>query len=146
MKLGLAVPHYDTSFESRPLSWESVARVARRAENLGFSSLWVSDHFFLDWSKYGGPSTTQGSFECWTLMSALASLTERVRIGSLVMCNDFRNPALVAKMAASLDLLSGGRVDVGLGAGWYDAEYRAAGIAFDPAKRRIDRLGKALEI
>lgn len=146
MKLGLALPHYDTSLAGLPLSWDAIARVARNAEAAGFDSLWVSDHFFLDWSKYGGPDTVQGSLECWTTMSALASLTQRIRIGSLVMCNDFRNPALLAKMAASVDLLSEGRVDIGLGAGWYSAEYRAAGIDFDPASTRIDRLGEAVEI
>lgn len=146
MKLGLALPHYDTSLAGLPLSWEATARVARKAEAAGFDSLWVSDHFFLDWGKYGGPDTPQGSLECWTLMSALAAITERVRIGSLVMCNDFRNPALLAKMAATVDLLSDGRVDVGLGAGWYEAEYRAAGIPFDKASARIDRLGEAVEI
>lgn len=146
MKLGLGLPHYDTSLAGQPVSWEGVARVARKAEASGFDSLWVSDHFFLDWSKYGGPGSLQGSLECWTTMSALASLTERVRIGSLVMCNDFRNPGLVAKMAASLDLLSNGRVDVGLGAGWYESEYVASGISFDSAGQRIDRLGEAVEI
>ena len=128
------------------MSWEAVARVARKAEACGFDSVWVSDHFFLDWSKYGGPSTIQGSLECWTTMAALAALTEKVRIGSLVLCNDFRNPALLAKMAASLDLLSEGRLDLGLGAGWYEPEYRAAGYEFDDAKTRIARLGEATEI
>ena len=146
MKLGLALPHYDTSYAGQPLAWEAVARVARKAEAAGFDSLWVSDHFFLDWSKYGGPNDTQGSLECWTTMSALAALTERVRIGSLVMCNDFRNPALLAKMAASMDVLSRGRVDIGLGAGWYEPEYTAAGIGFDSPRTRIDRLGETVEI
>lgn len=146
MRLGLALPHYDTSFGGAPASWDGVARCARAAEEAGFHSLWVSDHLFLDWSKYGGPATAQGSLECWTTMSALAAMTSRVRIGSLTSCNDFRNPALLAKMAASLDLLSGGRLDVGMGAGWYDPEYVAAGIDFDRAGIRIDRLGEAVEI
>jgi len=146
VKLGLALPHYDTSLGGLPLSWDAISRVARNAETAGFDSIWVSDHFFLDWSKYGGPDTIQGSFECWTLMSALASITKRIRIGSLVMCNDFRNPGLLAKMAATVDLLSDGRVDVGLGAGWYEPEYRAAGITFDRASARIERLGEAVEI
>ena len=146
MKLGLALPHYDTSLAGLPASWEGIARIARKAEASGFDSIWVSDHYFLDWSKYGGPDEIQGSFECWTLLSALASLTTEVRVGSLVMCNDFRNPALLAKMVASLDFLSRGRVDVGLGAGWYEPEYRAAGVDFDSPKTRIDRLGEAVEI
>jgi F420-dependent oxidoreductase-like protein len=146
MRLGLALPHYDTSLAGQPVSWDGVARVALKAEASGFDSIWVSDHFFLDWSKYGGPSTIQGSLECWTTMAALASLTKKVRIGSLVLCNDFRNPALLAKMAASLDLLSDGRLDLGLGAGWYEPEYRAAGYELDSAKTRIARLSEATEI
>ena len=146
MRFGLALPHYDTSFEGRPATWDGIKRSAQTAEASGFHSVWVSDHFFLDWSKYGGRSDARGSFECWTTLSALAGVTERVRLGSLTLCNDFRNPALFAKMAATLDLLSGGRVDIGLGAGWYEPEYEAAGIAFDRPGIRIERLGEAVEI
>ena len=146
MRLGLALPHYDTSFAGRPVEWSSVARLAQLAERSGFSSVWVSDHLFLDWGKYGGPSTAQGALECWTTLSALAAVTERVRLGSLTLCNDLRNPALVAKMAATLDRLSGGRLDLGMGAGWYEPEFRAAGIPFDPPGTRIRRLGEAAEI
>ena len=146
MRFGLALPHYDTSLAGEPVSWDRVRRVAERAEAAGFDSVWVSDHLFLDWGKYGGPSEPQGALECWTTMSAIAATTRRVRIGSMALCNDFRNPALLAKMIASLDLLSGGRVDVGLGAGWYEPEYRAADIDFDPPGERIGRLGESLEI
>jgi probable F420-dependent oxidoreductase len=146
VRVGLALPHYDTSLAGRPASWSSVARIASIAESSGFDSVWVSDHLFLDWSKYGGPDTQQGSLECWTTLSALASHTESVRLGSLALCNDLRNPALVAKMAATLDLLSGGRLDLGMGAGWYEPEYRAAGIEFSRAGTRIRRLGEAVEI
>ncbi len=121
-------------------------RVARRAEAAGFDSVWVSDHLFLDWEKYGGGRAIRGSLECWTTMAGLAAATERIRIGSLTLCNDLRNPALVAKMAATLDLLSGGRLDLGLGAGWYEPEYRAAGIPFLRAGSRIDKLGESLQI
>lgn len=146
MHLGLALPHYDTSYRNEPASWASVRDCAVAAERSGFSSVWVSDHLFLDWGKYGGPETPQASLECWTTLAALAAATSSVRVGSLTLCNDFRSPALLAKMAASLDLLSGGRLDVGLGAGWYEPEYRAAGIDFDPAGTRIRRLGEAVEI
>ena len=146
MRLGLALPHYDTSFEGRPVSWESLAQVARLAEGAGFSSLWMSDHLFLDWSKYGGSSERQGSFEAWSTMSALAAVTKRVRIGSLTLCNDLRNPAMLARMASTLDLLSNGRLDLGLGAGWYEPEYATAGIPFDPPGDRIRRLGEAAHI
>lgn len=146
MRLGLALPHYDTSLAGKPVSWGGVRDVALLAEASGFSSVWVSDHLFLDWSKYGGPSDPQGALECWTTMTALAGATSKVRIGSLALCNDFRNPALVAKMAATLDLMSGGRLDLGMGGGWYEPEYRAAGIPFDGAGTRIRRLGEAVEI
>lgn len=121
-------------------------RVARLAEASGWDSLWVSDHLFLDWAKYGGPDDAQGALECWTTLSGLAAVTDRVRLGSLTLCNDLRNPALVAKMAASLDVLSGGRLDLGLGAGWYEPEYHAAGIRFDPPGDRIHRAGEAAHI
>ena len=146
MRFGLALPHYDTSFAGEPVSWDALARVARRAEDSGFSSVWMSDHFFLDWGKYGGPDDIQGSFECWTTLGAIGAITRDVRLGTLTLCNDFRHPALLAKMAATLDRLSGGRVEVGLGAGWYEPEYRAAGLAFDGAGTRIRRLGEAAEI
>lgn len=146
MRLGLALPHYDTSLAGGRASWEGVERIARLAERTGFDSVWVSDHLFLDWAKYGGPDDAQGSLECWTTMAALAAATERMRVGSLTTCNDFRNPALLAKMASTLDVLSGGRLEVGLGAGWYEPEYRAAGIDFDSPATRIRRLGEAVEI
>ncbi len=146
MRLGLALPHYDTSFAGRPVSWEQVRDAALTAERAGFDSVWVSDHLFLDWGKYGGPDSPQGTLECWTTLSALAAVTDRVRLGSLTICNDLRNPALLAKMAASLDLLSGGRVDLGMGAGWYEPEYRAAGIRYDKPGTRIRRLREAAEI
>jgi alkanesulfonate monooxygenase SsuD/methylene tetrahydromethanopterin reductase-like flavin-dependent oxidoreductase (luciferase family) len=146
MRFGLALPHYDSSFEGEVASWESVRRVAATAEDSGWDSVWVSDHLFLDWSKYGGSSEPRGSLECWMTLSGLAAATSRVRLGSLTLCNDLRNPALVAKMAATLDVISGGRLDLGLGAGWYEPEYAAAGIEFSPAGTRIARLGEAVEI
>jgi len=146
MRFGLALPHYDTSFAGERAGWGAVRRVADVAERSGFDSLWVSDHLFLDWGKYGGPADPQGSLECWTTLSALAASTQRIRLGSLTLCNDFRDPALLAKMAATLDLLSGGRLDIGLGAGWYEPEYAAAGIAFDRPGVRIERLRESVQI
>ena len=146
MRLGLALPHYDTSFGAKPASWSDVARVARIAEDSGFSSIWMSDHFFLDWSKYGGPEDRQGSLEAWTTLTALAAVTDKVRLGTLTLCNDFRYPTLLAKMAATLDRMSGGRLELGMGAGWYEPEYAAAGIDFDKPGTRIARLGEAARI
>jgi probable F420-dependent oxidoreductase len=146
MRFGLALPHYDSSLAGRPVSWEGVRRTAEIAEGSGYDSVWVSDHLFLDWGKYGGSSEPRAALECWTTMSALATVTSRVRIGSLTLCNDLRNPALLAKMAATLDVLSGGRLNVGMGAGWYEPEYRAAGIELSPPATRIRRLGEAATI
>lgn len=146
MRVGLALPHYDSSLGGEPVSWEGVRRIAEIAEASGYDSLWVSDHLFLDWGRYGGSAERQAALECWTTMSALAVVTQRVRIGSLTLCNDLRNPALVAKMAATLDVLSGGRLELGMGAGWYEPEYRAAGIELSPPGTRIRRLGEAVTI
>jgi probable F420-dependent oxidoreductase len=146
MRLGLALPHYDTSYRGEPARWDAVKGVAQLAEASGFDSVWVSDHLFLDWSKYGGPSEPQGALECWTTLAGLAGSTSRVRIGSLTLCNDFRNPALLAKMAATVDLLSGGRLELGMGAGWYEPEFRAAGIEMSSPATRIRRLGEAVQI
>ena len=146
MQLGLALPHYSSDSADGAATWERVARVAKMAEESGFASVWVSDHLFVDWGKYGAGDEPQGSLECWTTLSALAAATSTVRLGSLTLCNDFRNPALVAKMAASLDVLSGGRLEIGMGAGWYRREYESAGLDFASAGRRIQRLGEAVQI
>ncbi|HEU4488641.1 MAG TPA: LLM class flavin-dependent oxidoreductase [Actinomycetota bacterium] len=146
MRIGLALPHYDAGYRGRAASWEGVRRCAEVAERSGFDSVWVSDHLYLDYSKYGGTDEVRGALECWTTMSALAACTSRVKIGSLTLCNDLRNPALVAKMAATLHLLSQGRLEVGLGAGWYEPDYRAAGIEMHRPRVRIERLAEAVEI
>ncbi|MBA2366858.1 MAG: LLM class flavin-dependent oxidoreductase [Actinobacteria bacterium] len=146
MRIGLALPHYDSSFEGKPASWDGVRRCAEVAERSGLDSVWVSDHLFLDYSKYGGSIEVRGALECWTTMSALAACTQRIRIGSLTLCNDLRNPAVVAKMAATLHLLSQGRCELGLGAGWYEPDYRATGIEMSRPGVRIDRLAEAAEI
>jgi probable F420-dependent oxidoreductase len=146
VRFGIALPHYDASYAGEAVSWAAVERVAVTAEACGWDSVWVSDHLFFDWGKYGGSSDPQGALECWTTMTALSAVTSRVRVGSLALCNDLRNPALVAKMAATLDVFSDGRLDVGMGAGWYEREYRAAGIEFARASTRIARLEEAAEI
>ncbi len=140
------MPHYDTSLGGAPVSWPGLARIAEVAEAGGLDSLWVSDHLFLDWSKYGGPLDAQGALECWTTVAALGAITERVTIGTLTVCNDLRNPALLAKMAASVDVLTKGRLALGMGAGWYEPEYLAAGVRFDRPSVRIERLGEAVQI
>lgn len=147
MRFGLALPHYDFSLPGlEEVSWSRVRDFAQMAEELGYHSVWISDHLFFDISKYGGPDTQQDTLECFTTLAALSSVTERVRLGSLVLCNDLRPPSLVAKMAATIDVLSGGRLDIGIGAGWYEPEYRDAGIPFDRASIRVEKLGEALRV
>lgn len=147
MRFGLALPQYDFSLPGgRPISWSHVRDWAQQAEELGFDSVWLSDHLFLDLARYGGSGEAQGAMECFTTLAALATVTSRVRLGSLVVCNDLRNPALVAKMAATIDLLSGGRLELGMGAGWYEAEYAAAGIPFGAPGVRVSRLAEAVQV
>src|SRR5919201_1206398 len=108
MRIGLALPHYDYSFlDATPLTWPGLVESAQRAEALGFDSVWISDHFFADISRYGGPSGPLGTIEPFTSLAALATQTERVRLGTLVACTSFRHPAHVAKMATTIDQLSG---------------------------------------
>lgn len=146
MRFGIALPHYDFSLPGRALTWQGVRDWARRAEDLGFDSVWMSDHLFWDLERYGGSEEPQQTLECFTTLAGLAVSTSRVRIGSLVACNDLRSPALLAKMAATLDVLSGGRVEIGIGAGWYEAEYQAAGLSFDPPAVRVSRLAEAVRV
>jgi F420-dependent oxidoreductase-like protein len=147
MKVGVALPHYDFSYpDKRPVDLNATIGYARRAEELGFDSVWVSDHFFLDLSKYGGSSTRHGSLEALTTLAATAMETERVRLGTLVLCEAFRHPPVLAKMAATLDIVSGGRLDLGIGAGWYEAEYAAFGFRFPPVAERIARLREAVDV
>ena len=120
-------------------SWPAIASFARAAEEHGLDSVWMFDHFFH--KPASGP--IDGQLEAWTVVSALAASTERVEIGTLVLCSSFRHPSTVAKMAATAEEVSGGRLILGLGAGWHDAEYDAFGF---PKERRVDRFEEALGI
>jgi len=141
VRIGLALPHYGFSFpDASGVTWPGLLDAARRAERLGFDSVWVSDHFFLDLERYGGPAEPHGSIEAFTALAALATETERVRLGTLVACAPFRHPAIVAKMATAIDLMSGGRFDLGLGAGWYEREFEAFGYKFGTVGERFRRL------
>jgi alkanesulfonate monooxygenase SsuD/methylene tetrahydromethanopterin reductase-like flavin-dependent oxidoreductase (luciferase family) len=122
------------------LSFERMLDRALECERLGFDSLWLYDHLYAP----GQPD--KPSFEAWTLATALLARTSRLRIGQLVLCNNFRHPALLAKMAATLDVISGGRLEFGLGSGSVAEEHHQAGIAWESARVRSERLGEALEI
>lgn len=122
-------------------AYETMTRVALEAEDLGYDSIWLYDHF------HTVPKPTQEvTFECWTSTAALARDTRRVRIGQMVTCNGYRNPALMAKMASTVDVLSHGRLDFGIGAGWYEHEYRAYGYDFHEAPERLRYLREAVQV
>src|SRR5215831_13426247 len=107
-------------------AWNDVVRVARVCDRSGFDSLWAVDHFF------GIPDATRPLHEGWTLLTGVAALTERIRLGHLVLCVSYRHPPVLAKMAATLDHVSSGRFILGMGAGWHQQEYQAYGIPFPP--------------
>jgi len=147
MRIGLALPHYDfSSPDGAPVMWDALAEWARRAESLGYHSVWISDHYFLSLARYGGPEQPYGSPEAMTALAALAAMTDRVRVGALVLAAGFRHPALLAKAAVTVDLLSDGRLDLGLGAGWYEAEFEAFGHPFGTPGERFEVLEESVEV
>ncbi len=147
MRIGLALPHYDYSFpDGKPLSWPRLVDAAQKAEVLGFDSVWISDHFFLDLSRYGGSAEPAGTVEPFTALAALATATTRTRLGTLVACAPFRHPAHVAKMATAIDLISGGRFDLGLGAGWYEPEFGAFGYELPSVGDRFSMLEESVQV
>jgi probable F420-dependent oxidoreductase len=147
MRIGLALPHYDYSFpDGKPLSWDRLVEAAQRAEALGFDSVWISDHFFLDLERYGGSPEPSGSVEPFMALAALATATERIRLGTLVACAPFRHPAHVAKMATTIDLVSGGRFELGIGAGWYEREFAPFGYRYPSTRERFGVLEESVEV
>jgi probable F420-dependent oxidoreductase len=147
MRIGLALPQYDYSVVGESaLRWDTLAAYARRAEAAGYHSLWLSDHLFLDLAKYGGPTDRQGIYDPIVTLGALARVTERARLGTLVICEALRAASVLVKALTTVDRLSGGRLDVGLGAGWYEPEYEAVGMTMPSPGERVDRLRDALEV
>ena len=121
--------------------FEAMSEVAKTAERLGFDSIWLFDHFH----TYHRP-VPETTFECWTSTAALARDTSRIRVGQMVTCNGYRNPALLAKMASTVDVLSHGRLDFGIGAGWYQHEFDAYGYTFPPVAERLRMLEESLQV
>ena len=138
-KIGLIVPVFEGGFAGETARWPDLVAFARLAEDAGFDSLWIPDHLLMRDDE----GSTSGMWESWSLLSGLAAVTHRAELGTFVSCVGFRNPALLAKMADTVDEISGGRLILGLGSGWHEPEYRAFGFPFD---HRIDRFAEALAI
>jgi alkanesulfonate monooxygenase SsuD/methylene tetrahydromethanopterin reductase-like flavin-dependent oxidoreductase (luciferase family) len=134
VKLGVQLPEVE-----RDVRWPELASMARAAEEVGFDSIWVGDHLLYR----GDGRPERGPWDCWTVLAALAGVTERVELGSLVACSAFRPPGILARQAAAVDEVSGGRLVVGLGAGWNETEFAAFGFPFD---HHVSRFEEAFEI
>jgi probable F420-dependent oxidoreductase len=139
MKIGLLVKTANDRATNGTRPYQAIREVALQAEADGFDSIWICDHML--YRTAGEPA--QGIWEGWTVLAALAEATQRVELGTLVLCTTFRNPAILAKMATALDEVSQGRLILGIGAGWNEPEYRAFGLPFD---HRVSRFDEAVQI
>ena len=147
MRFGLALPQYDYSVHNeRPLRFDTIVDYAQLAADSGFDSVWLSDHLFLDIGKYGGPPDREACFDPVVTLAALARRVPEVRLGTLVFCEALRPAAVLAKALATLDRVSGGRLDVGLGAGWYEPEYESICMVMPAPPVRLARLAEAVEV
>jgi probable F420-dependent oxidoreductase len=138
-KIGLFFPQFERPWNGETIGWDGIRAMATTAEDVGFDSVWLPDHLLF---RFPGVNP-QGAWDVWSLMAALAAVTKRVEIAPLVACSSFRNPALLAKMADTIDEISGGRFILGLGAGWHKPEYDAFGFPHD---HRVSRFEEALKI
>jgi F420-dependent oxidoreductase-like protein len=144
MKIGVVLPQGwigEYAGWDHAAAWARTVKLARQADEAGLESVWLYDHF-----QTRGRPTDDITFEAFTSLSAVAALTQRVRLGHIVLCAGYRNPALVAKMAGTLDVISGGRFELGLGAGWKEDEYVAYGYGFPPLRDRMALLTDSLEV
>ncbi|HVC71048.1 MAG TPA: LLM class F420-dependent oxidoreductase [Acidimicrobiales bacterium] len=142
MKIGLQIPNFSFGTPDDQM-FEKVIELATAAEESAFDSVWVMDHFY-QLPPLGGP--TQPMLEAYTLLGAIGARTRRVRLGTLVTGVTYRNPALLAKTVTTLDLISGGRAILGIGAAWYDVEHNGLGVRYPPDGERLDRLEEAVQI
>jgi alkanesulfonate monooxygenase SsuD/methylene tetrahydromethanopterin reductase-like flavin-dependent oxidoreductase (luciferase family) len=134
IKIGIQLPEVE-----REVRWPELLDMTRAIEDLGFDSVWVGEHLLYRWED----RPPRGPWEAWTLLAAIAASTSRIDLGPLVACTNFHNPAMLAKQAATIDELSGGRFVLGLGAGWNEAEFRAYGFPYD---HRVERFEEAFTI
>jgi alkanesulfonate monooxygenase SsuD/methylene tetrahydromethanopterin reductase-like flavin-dependent oxidoreductase (luciferase family) len=134
LRIGVQLPEIE-----REVRWPELRSMARLAEDVGLDSLWIGDHLLYRFSD----GSTRGPWEAWSLLAALAASTERIALGPLVASTSFHSPPMLAKLAATVDEVSGGRLILGLGAGWNETEYRAFGFPYD---RRISRFEEAFTI
>jgi alkanesulfonate monooxygenase SsuD/methylene tetrahydromethanopterin reductase-like flavin-dependent oxidoreductase (luciferase family) len=156
MKLGLALPQYDYSVNTQPhirsgtepaaLRWDTIVEYAVAAERAGYDSLWLSDHLTLDLARYGGSPARYGVFDPLVTLAARARVVTRPRLGTLVLCEALRPASVLAKALASLDRTCDGRLDVGIGAGWYEPDYTLIGMTMPAPKVRLARLREAIEV
>jgi probable F420-dependent oxidoreductase len=138
LKVGIFVPIIEGAMGGGTPRWRDIIAIGRKAEEVGFDSLWFPDHMI-----FQEGADRFGQWDAWSIISALAAATSRVEIGPLVACTSFRNPTLIAKMADTIDEISGGRLVLGLGAGWNEVEYAAFGFPFD---HRVSRFEEAFTI
>jgi alkanesulfonate monooxygenase SsuD/methylene tetrahydromethanopterin reductase-like flavin-dependent oxidoreductase (luciferase family) len=141
LKLGLILPEAEWDMGGKTAGWSDYVAMARLIEDMGIDSIWFVDHLL-----YRGDATTieqQGVRECWSILTGLAAITEHVELGSLVTPTSYRNPAMLAKIVDTVEEISGGRIILGLGAGWHGDEYRAFGYPFD---RLVSRFEEAFTI
>jgi alkanesulfonate monooxygenase SsuD/methylene tetrahydromethanopterin reductase-like flavin-dependent oxidoreductase (luciferase family) len=134
LKIGIQLPEVE-----REVRWPELLDMIRAIEDLGFDSIWLGEHLLYRWPDRG----PRGPWEAWTIMAAIAATTSRVEFGPLVACANFHNPALLAKQATTIDEVSGGRLILGLGAGWNETEFRAFGFPYD---HRVDRFEEAFTV
>jgi probable F420-dependent oxidoreductase len=140
MKVGVVMPIGPVEGTGVVPAWEATRLAALATEEAGFDSAWVYDHLLF---RGLGSNSTEGIHECWTILSAMAAITSRVELGILVLAMPFRSPALLAKMAATLEDVSSGRLILGVGCGWHEPEFSAFGFPFD---HRVSRFEEALSI
>ena len=138
MRIGIVLPIAEEDGDPDMPSYALIREMAVAAEAAGFDSIWVYDHLLF---RFDGRTT--GIHECWTILSAVAEATKRAELGTLVMCTGFRNAGLLAKMAATLDHVSGGRLILGVGSGWHDPEYEAFGY---PTDHKVSRFEESLAV